>query len=43
MRWVDTVSLGKCARSTTRVLYPRRARSIAVGDPAQRAPTTMAS
>jgi hypothetical protein len=34
------VSLG-IARSTTRTLWPVRARSIAVGDPAQRAPTTI--
>ena len=41
--WVDTVSLGKVARSTTRTRYPLRASSIAVGEPAQRAPTTIAS
>ena len=42
-RWVETVSLGKVALSTTRTLWPLRASSIAVGDPAQRAPTTIAS
>src|SRR5688572_2562552 len=42
-RWVDTVSLGKVARSTKRTRYPLRASSIAVGEPAQRAPTTIAS
>ena len=41
--WVDTVSLGKVARSTTRTRYPFRASNIAVGEPAQRAPTTIAS
>jgi hypothetical protein len=43
IRWVETVSLGNVARSTTRTRYPRRASSIATGEPAQRAPTTMAS
>src|SRR5919201_6410633 len=43
MRWVDKVSLGNPARSTTRTRYPLRASSMAVGDPAQRAPTTIAS
>jgi hypothetical protein len=42
-RWVETVSLGKVARSTTRTFQPWRASSMAVGDPAQRAPTTMTS
>src|SRR5882724_6696146 len=42
-RWVDTVSLGKVARSTTSTRYPFRASNIAVGEPAQRAPTTIAS
>src|SRR5262245_111789 len=42
-RWVDTVSLGKVARSTTRTRYPFRASNIAVGEPAQRAPMTMTS
>ena len=41
--WVDTVSLGNVARSTTRTRYPFRASSMAVGEPAQRAPTTIAS
>src|SRR5688572_15941015 len=36
-------SLGKLARSTIRTRYPLRARSMAVGDPAQRPPTTIAS
>src|SRR5215210_5658168 len=40
---VDIVSLGNVARSTTRTRYPFWASSIAVGEPAQRAPTTMAS
>src|SRR5688500_13318753 len=43
MRCVETVSLGNIALSTTRTLWPCRARSIAVGDPAHRAPTTIAS
>ncbi len=43
MTCVDTVSLGNVARSTSNVRYPRRAISIARGDPAQRAPTTMTS
>src|SRR5262245_54976114 len=42
-RCVDTVSLGKVARSIKRTRYPFRASNIAVGDPAQRAPTTIAS
>jgi len=41
--WVETVSLGKRTRSTSRTRNPRRASSIAVGDPAHRAPTTMTS
>ena len=41
--WVETVSLGNLARSTTSTRSPRRASSIAVGEPAQRAPTTMTS
>jgi hypothetical protein len=41
--WVDIVSLGKVALSTTRTRYPVRASSIAVAEPAQRAPTTMTS
>src|SRR5436190_4463154 len=40
---VDTVSLGNVARSTIRTRYPLRAWSIAVGEPAQRAPTTITS
>jgi hypothetical protein len=34
---------GNLALSTRSTLYPRRAKSIAVGAPAQRAPTTMTS
>src|SRR5687768_10197849 len=41
--WVDTVSLGKVARSTTNTRYPCRASNIAAGEPAQRAPTTIAA
>src|SRR5687767_8849887 len=37
------LSLGNVARSTTNTLYPLRASNIAVGDPPQRAPTTIAS
>ena len=37
------VSLGNVALSTSRTLKPPRARSMAVGEPAQRAPTTIAS
>jgi hypothetical protein len=40
---VDRVSLGNLARSTTKTSYPARASSIAVGEPAQRAPTTITS
>jgi hypothetical protein len=40
---VEMVSLGKVARSTNRTLWPRRASNIAVGEPAHRAPTTIAS
>ena len=43
MRCVEIVSLGNVARSTTSTRWPLRASSIAVGDPAQRAPTTIAS
>src|SRR5215204_1805115 len=43
MKWVDIVSLGKAARSRSKTLYPLRASSMAVGEPAQRAPTTMTS
>ena len=42
-RCVEMVSLGNVARSTARTRWPVRAGSIAVGDPAQRAPTTIAS
>src|SRR4029450_7847961 len=41
--WVDIVSLGKLALSTSNTRYPRRASSMLVGDPAHRAPTTIAS
>ena len=37
------MSLGKVALSTSRTLNPRRASSMAVGAPAHRAPTMMAS
>ena len=40
---VDTVSLGKRARSSTSTRRPRRASSNANEAPAQRAPTTIAS
>jgi hypothetical protein len=40
---VEIVSLGKEALSTTSTLNPRRARSMAVGEPAHRAPTIIAS
>jgi hypothetical protein len=40
---VEIVSLGKVALSTSITLNPCRARSMAVGEPAHRAPTTMAS
>src|ERR671916_1891592 len=43
MRWVDIVSLGKEARSRSKTRWPPRESSMAVGEPAQRAPTTMAS
>ena len=43
MKWVDSVSLGSSARSTSSTRWPARASSIAVGEPAQRAPTTIAS
>jgi hypothetical protein len=36
-------SLGNVERSVSNTLYPFRARSKAVGDPAHRAPTTIAS
>ena len=34
--WVETVSLGKVARSTMRTWYPFRASNIATGEPAHR-------
>jgi hypothetical protein len=40
---VEIVSLGKVALSTSSTLNPSRARSIAVGEPAHRAPTMRAS
>ena len=40
---VDVVSPGKLALSTSRTRYPLRARSIAVGAPAHRAPTMIGS
>jgi hypothetical protein len=40
---VETVSLGNSARSTTSTRWPMRASSMAVGEPAQRAPMTIAS
>jgi hypothetical protein len=40
---VEIVSLGKVALSTSSTLNPCRARSMAVGEPAHRAPTMMAS
>jgi hypothetical protein len=43
MTSVERVSLGNDDRSTTRTRYPFSASSLAVGAPAQRAPTTMAS
>jgi hypothetical protein len=39
----ETVSLGNVARSTTSTRYPFLAKSMAVGEPAQRAPKTIAS
>jgi hypothetical protein len=43
MEWVDSVSLGKWARSRTTTSWPMRARSNAVAPPAARAPTTTTS
>ena len=40
---VEIVSLGKVALSTSSTLNPCRASSMAVGEPAHRAPTMMAS
>ena len=41
--WVDRVSLGSCARSSTAASCPRAASSRAVAEPATRAPTTTTS
>jgi hypothetical protein len=41
--WVDMMSLGNDDLSTSSTRYPFRASSIAVGEPAHRAPTMMAS
>lgn len=41
--WVESESLGNVARSTSSTLWPARASSMAVGAPAHRAPTTIAS
>jgi hypothetical protein len=43
IRWDDMVSLGKVALSTITTRRPALASNIAVGAPAQRAPTTMTS
>src|SRR5262245_8682359 len=43
MKWPSGMTLGKAARSTSSTLQPFRARSIAVGAPAQRAPMTITS
>src|SRR3954453_8251144 len=43
MKWLRKVSLGKAARSRRRTRYPLRARSMAVGEPAHRAPMMIAS
>ena len=40
---VESVSLGNVALSTTSTLWPCRASSMPVGEPAQRAPTMIAS
>jgi hypothetical protein len=40
--WVESVSLGKVALSNSSTLKPRRARSMAVGEPAHRAPMMIA-
>src|SRR5579864_3273270 len=42
-KWVDSVSLGNSARSTSATRQPRCARSIASDAPAQRAPTMATS
>ena len=41
--WVDKVSLGNCALSTSATSWPIRASSMAVEAPAARAPTTITS
>src|SRR5690606_21027258 len=41
--WVETVSEGRAARSSTSTRWPWRARSIAVDAPATRPPTTTTS
>src|SRR5690242_10423725 len=41
--WVETVSLGKVARSSNSTRYPFLASNMAVGAPATRAPITIAS
>src|ERR1700738_4672430 len=41
--WVESVSEGKRARSSTTTRLPARASTIAAADPAQRAPTMTAS
>ena len=43
MMWVESMSLGNFALSTTSTRYPLRAKHIAAGDPAQRAPITITS
>jgi hypothetical protein len=43
IEWVDTVSLGNDAWSTTTTSCPRRASSMAVADPATRPPTITTS
>src|SRR5262247_113409 len=43
MKWPCRMSLGNRDRSTSRTRKPSRASSIAVGAPAQRAPTTITS
>src|SRR5262245_61973576 len=43
MKWPCRISLGNFPRSTSRTRKPLRASSIAVGAPAQRAPTTITS
>jgi hypothetical protein len=43
IEWVEIVSLGNDVWSTTTTSWPRRASSMAVADPATRAPTTTTS